>query len=125
MYVTLLHMRSTAKTGFDRFFGDRMKDGEFAAAYDEARGEIDTVDELMRALDRAREDGGLSKAELARRMETQPEAVRRLLTADEPNPTLGTVIKMARSLGYSLALVRRKPAQRRRATQPAKRRSAG
>jgi ribosome-binding protein aMBF1 (putative translation factor) len=77
MYVTLLAVGRTAKTGFDRYFIGRMKDREFATGYDEARGEIDTVDELMRALDRAREDGGLSKAELARRMETQPEAVRR------------------------------------------------
>jgi ribosome-binding protein aMBF1 (putative translation factor) len=82
---------------------------KFAAVYKEARSEIDSVDQLMRALDKAREAGGLSKADLARKMETPPEAIRRLFTTKEPNPTLGTVIKMARSMGYSLTLVRSKP----------------
>jgi DNA-binding phage protein len=119
-------MARTARTGFDRYFAERMKDDEFAAAYTEARNDIDSVDRLMRALDRAREEGGLSKADLARKMETPPEVVRRLLTTDEPNPTLGTVIKMARSMGYSLALVRSKPSGKRHPRAPIpKRRAAG
>jgi DNA-binding phage protein len=118
-------MARAARTGFDRYLGERMKDAEFAAAYTEARSEIASVDQLMRALDQAREEGGLSKADLARKMETQPEVVRRLLTTDEPNPTLGTVIKMARSMGYSLALVRSKPARKRPAPPATKRRAAG
>jgi len=118
-------MARAAKTGFDRYLGERMKDAEFAAAYTEARSEIGSVDQLMRALDQAREEGGLSKADLARKMETQPEVVRRLLTTDEPNPTLGTVIKMARSMGYSLALVRSKPARKRHPAPATKRRAAG
>ena len=118
-------MGKTAKTGFDRYFDKRMKDDEFATAYGEARSEIDSVDQLMRALDRAREQGGLSKADLARKMEIQPEAVRRLLTTDEPNPTLGTVIKMARSMGYSLALVPSKAARTRDLPIATKRRAAG
>ena len=118
-------MRRVPGTAFDRYFQQRMKDPEFAGAYLDARGQIDSVDQLMRALDRAREEGGLSKADLARKMETQPEAVRRLFTAVEPNPTLGTVIKMARSMGYSLALVRSAPARAGRAAPRAKRRAAG
>lgn len=117
-------MSKADKTGFDRYFDKRMKDGEFAAVYAEARSEIDSVDQLMRALDRVREKGGLSKADLARKMETQPETVRRLFTTDEPNPTLGTVIKMARSMGYSLALVPTKAAQKRTFPIAAKRRAA-
>jgi DNA-binding phage protein len=125
IHITLRIMARAARTGFDRYLGERTKDAEFAAAYTEARSEIASVDQLMRALDQAREQGGLSKAELARRMETQPEVVRRLLTTDEPNPTLGTVIKMVRSMGYSLALVRSKPARKRHPLPPTKRRTAG
>jgi hypothetical protein len=99
-----------AKTGFDRYFTDRMKDREFAAAYAEARAGIDSVDAFVRSLDDVRSKAGVSKALLAKRTGTQPAAMRRLLTMDAPNPTLATVMSIVRSLGYSLALV---PAQGR------------
>ncbi|MGC9982171.1 MAG: XRE family transcriptional regulator [Polyangia bacterium] len=99
-----------AKTGFDRYFTDRMKDREFAAAYAEARAGIDSVDAFVRSLDDVRSKAGVSKALLAKRTGTQPAAMRRLLTMDAPNPTLATVMTIVRSLGYSLALV---PAQGR------------
>jgi DNA-binding phage protein len=99
-----------AKTGFDRYFTDRMKDREFAAAYTEARAGIDSVDAFVRSLDDVRSKAGVSKALLAKRTGTQPAAMRRLLTMDAPNPTLATVMSIVRSLGYSLALV---PAQGR------------
>ena len=100
----------TAKTGFDRYFADRMKDREFAAVYAEARAGIDSVDAFVRSLDEVRSKAGVSKALLAKRTGTQPAAMRRLLTMDAPNPTLATVMSIVRSLGYSLALV---PAQGR------------
>ena len=99
-----------AKTGFDRYFTDRMKNREFAAAYAEARAGIDSVDAFVRSLDDVRSKAGVSKALLAKRTGTQPAAMRRLLTMDAPNPTLATVMSIVRSLGYSLALV---PAQGR------------
>jgi DNA-binding phage protein len=104
-------MKTQTRTGFDRYLAGRMKDTSFAAAYREARLEIDSVDALIRALDAARTRQGISKAELARRAGSRPEAVRRLLTMAEPNPTIGTVVSLARSMGYSLALV---PTPRRR-----------
>ena len=110
-YVTLCRMKTKhAKTGFDRYFTDRMKDRKFAAAYTEARTGIDSVDAFVRSLDDVRSKGGVSKALLAKRTGTQPAAMRRLLTMDAPNPTLATVMSIVRSLGYSLALV---PAQGR------------
>lgn len=96
--------------GFDRYFSERMKDREFAASYAEARAGIDSVDAFMRSLEALRESAEVSKAELARRTGTRPEAVRRLLTTKSPNPTLATILSIARSLGYDLALV---PAQNR------------
>lgn len=94
-----------AKTGFDRYVAERMKDGEFVAAYTEARAGIDSVDAFMRSLEAVREQAEVSKAELARRTGTRPEAMRRLLTTKDANPTLATVMSVARSLGYKLALV--------------------
>jgi DNA-binding phage protein len=93
------------RTGFDRYFDARMKDRKFAAAYAEARAEIDSVDALMQAVEAARAKAGLTKAELARRTGTRPEAMRRLFTTDTPNPTVATVMNILRSMGYSLALV--------------------
>jgi DNA-binding phage protein len=93
------------RIGFDRYFDARLKDRKFAAAYAEARAEIDSVDALMRAVEAARTKAGLTKAELARRTGTRPEAMRRLFTTDTPNPTVATIMSIVRSLGYSLALV--------------------
>ncbi|MCI0569156.1 MAG: helix-turn-helix domain-containing protein [Myxococcaceae bacterium] len=82
-----------------------MKDATFASAYTDARAVIDSTDALVRALDRARLLLGVSKAELARQFETRPEAVRRLFTAVDANPTLATVLKLAEALGFHLELV--------------------
>lgn len=42
--------------------------------------------------DEARVQQGMTKAELARRAGMAPEAVRRLFTAEGPNPTAATLI---------------------------------
>ena len=110
-------MASTArrpKTGFDTFFESHMADPEFASAYADARAEIDGVDEVVRALDEARVAVGMSKAELARRIDAKPEVVRRLFTTDDPNPTMATVVKLATVLGLKFALV---PARLHKATR--------
>jgi ribosome-binding protein aMBF1 (putative translation factor) len=96
---------TTAKTGFDRFFEQQMKNRKFAAAYRSARAEIDATDKLIRAIDAARVLKGISKADLARKIEAKPEILRRLFTTDEANPTMQTVLKLAVALGYHLELV--------------------
>jgi DNA-binding phage protein len=98
-------MARSTKTGFDRYFDKRMKDPTFAAEYTQARAEIDAIDGLIRALDQARQLSGLTKADLARRIHSKPEIVRRLLTDAGGNPTMSTVLKVASALGYHLELV--------------------
>ena len=93
------------KTAFDRYFDSRMKDPEFASAYVEARAVIDSTDALIRALDQARLLAGVTKADLARQIETRPEILRRLFTATDSNPTLATVLKLVEALGFHLELV--------------------
>jgi len=93
------------KTGFDKFVDEQMAQPSFAKDYKQARAEIDAVDQIVRALDVAREEVGLSKADLARAISAKPEIVRRLFTAEAPNPTLSTVVKVAVALGYRLELV--------------------
>lgn len=100
------------KTGFDRFLEEKLGDSAFREQFEIARAEIAATDMLIRALERAREGRGLSKAELARRMSVKPEIVRRLLTDTGGNPTLDTVLKVAAALDCHLELV---PNQGRRA----------
>jgi DNA-binding phage protein len=100
-------MAATTRTGADRYFARRASEPGYAEAYDEARRR-DAIDRLVRALDDRREELGLSKAELARRAELAPEAVRRLFSADSPNPTIGTLTALADALGLELVPQRRK-----------------
>jgi DNA-binding phage protein len=93
------------KTGFDKFFDEQMQDPRFATGYEQARAEIDAIDQIIRALDKARVETALSKADLARLISAKPEIVRRLFTSESANPTLGTVVKIASALGYRLELV--------------------
>jgi ribosome-binding protein aMBF1 (putative translation factor) len=98
-------MPRTTKTGFDKFFDEQTAQPAFAKDYKQARTEVDAIDQIVRALDSAREQLGLTKADLARAISAKPEIVRRLFTAEAPNPTLSTVVKVAIALGYKLELV--------------------
>ena len=93
------------KTGFDRFLDEKLRDPSFREQFEVARIEIAATDALVRALERAREGRGISKAELARRMSVKPEIVRRLQTDAGGNPTVGTVLKVATALDCHLELV--------------------
>ncbi|MGH3951611.1 MAG: MT-A70 family methyltransferase [Pseudonocardiaceae bacterium] len=61
---------------------------------------------LYRDFDEALRSNGMTRADLARKADTQPAAVRRLLTKKNGhNPTLATVSILAEALGYELRLV--------------------
>ena len=92
-----------SRTGAERYLDGRRKDPEYARAHERARSRIDHADRVIRALDERRQEMGLSKAELARRAGVQPEAIRRLFSADRPNPTLLTLAAIADALGLDLA----------------------
>ena len=95
------------KTAFDRDFERDMRRPEFRAAYKRARARIDAIDAIVHDIDNARERQNLTKAELARRMGVKPEAVRRLLTTSEPNPTVGTLVAAADAVGLRIQAVSR------------------
>ena len=102
-----------AKTGFDRYVHARIQDRDFASDYRDAKAEVDAVDRLMRQLDEARTRARLSKADLARRASAPEESVRRLLSAKRSNPTLQTVLRLARAVGLSVELTEARGAGRR------------
>jgi DNA-binding phage protein len=79
-------------------------DEEFRRHYVLSSLRITATDALVNALDAQREAYGMSKADLARAAGKTPEAVRRLLTVDNPNPTLGTFVELAAVLGMKLTV---------------------
>ena len=90
------------RTGAERYFAARAGEPGFEASYDEARRKIDQIDQIVRALDDRRVALGMTKAELARRAELAPEAIRRLFSVDSPNPTIGTLTAIADALDLEL-----------------------
>jgi len=90
------------RTGAQKYLAKQRKNPEYRAAYDGARRRIDQADAIVRALDERREALGLSKAELARRADLAPGAVRRLFSVDSPNPTATTLAALADALDLDL-----------------------
>lgn len=68
----------------------RLQNSAIAAGYREMAAQA----QLMRALDEIRKSQKLTKEELAERMDRKREAISRLLTGNEANPNLDTLIGM-------------------------------
>ena len=85
----------------------RMQDPEYQAAYERAAREIAQTDAVIRQLDALRVDLGISKAELARRVNRNASSVRRLFTASQVRPELPLIVALADALGAELRVVPR------------------
>jgi hypothetical protein len=85
----------------------RMQDPEYREAYERAAREIAQTDAVIRELDALRVDLGISKAELARRVDRNASSVRRLFTARQARPELPLIAALADALGAELRVVRR------------------
>jgi transcriptional regulator with XRE-family HTH domain len=81
-----------------------LEDPEFLREYVREYVRIATIDQLVNALDEAREAAGLSKAELARAISAEPAVIRRLFSSGHVNPTLGTLAEVAAALGMRVTL---------------------
>lgn len=84
-----------------------LADEDARAEYERARSEIDQIDAVIRSLDELREDAGMSKAELARRVGRNPASIRRLFTAEQARPELPLIISIANALDASIEIKRR------------------
>ena len=91
----------------DRRRAARMQDTEYRAAYERAAREIAQTDAVIRELDSLRVDLGISKAELARRVNRNASSIRRLFTAGQARPELPLIAALADALGADLRIVRR------------------
>lgn len=88
---------------------ERMRDPEYRAAYERAAPEIAQSDQVIRALDELRLELGMSKAELARRINRNASSIRRLFTAQRARPELPLVAAIADALGAEIRVVPREP----------------
>ena len=83
----------------------RMQDPEYRAAYERAAREVAQTDAVIQQLDSLRADLGISKAELARRVNRNASSVRRLFTASQARPELPLIVALADALGAELRVV--------------------
>lgn len=81
-----------------------LQDPEFVREYVAETIRIATIDSVMNALESARTTLGLSKAELARAVQVEPAAMRRMFSVEQPNPTLATLSQIAAALGMRVTL---------------------
>jgi transcriptional regulator with XRE-family HTH domain len=72
----------------------RLQNPEVMAGYREMAAEM----ELMRLLDEVRKEKHLTQEELAERIGRKREAISRLFSADDINPTIGTSIELLAAL---------------------------
>jgi DNA-binding XRE family transcriptional regulator len=104
-------MLKTLDTGYyDRRRQDWLADEDTRTEYERARHEIEQIDAVIRALDELRENAGMSKAELARRVGRNPASIRRLFTAEQARPELPLIVSIANALDASIEI---KPRSRR------------
>jgi DNA-binding phage protein len=107
----------------DRRLARRLQEEpEFRAEFERQQSEIAAVDAIVNQLDELRETQRMSKAELARAIDKNPAAVRRLLTASG-NPELRTVVAMAQALGAEVKVIPHPRARRSSTHRRASRRS--
>jgi len=104
---------STEASYHDRRLAQRLEDPEFRAEFERQSRAIAAIDTLVNALERLREEHGISKADLARAIEKNPASIRRLLTSPG-NPELRTIVAVADALDADVVIVPRKKARRRR-----------
>lgn len=105
-------------TGFyERFRAQNLEDPEFRAAYERAARQIAQIDAVIQTLDALRIDLGMSKAELARRVNRNASSVRRLFTSSGARPELSLIVSLADVLDADVRIVPRRRKSRRVPTE--------
>jgi len=104
MLDTSYHKRRVAR---------ELEDPEYRAAYERTRRELQQVNEILGAIESLRQNADVSKAALARQIGKNDAAIRRLLTTEQGNPELRTVVAMATALDAEVRVVPRRRIRRR------------
>ena len=92
---------------FEQRLQRRLQNLEFASGYREAEVEL----QLMHAFEEVRQRYHITQQELAERMGRKREAIARLFTIDDPNPTLSTIIDLLTALHLTADITLRPSAE--------------
>jgi DNA-binding phage protein len=111
-------VNSTAPSPETSLFWDElavdMLDPEFQREFELESLRIATIDSIIGALDAAREDLAMSKADVARAIGGQGSAVRRLFSSDSVSPTLTSITEVAAAVGMRIVAVPMDPREQQR-----------
>lgn len=110
-----------AGQAFELFLDEQLQSPDDRAEFERRLAKVMSIAEVMHIIEGAREEAGLAKAEVARRMDRKPSAVSRLLAGNGANPTLDTVVDLADAVGLEMDVrFKRQPARPRDGYSPLK-----
>lgn len=95
-----------------------LQDPEFLREYVSESVRMATIDHVVNGLSTALSATGMTKADLARAINTEPATIRRLFSSSSRNPTLGTLAEVAAALGMKVTLEPLKRDERKMLTDP-------
>ena len=110
--------KSPARSVFWDDLQERLQDPGYLRDYVTQSLRISTIDRLVNRLAAALEAQDVTKAEVARRLNTEAATIRRLFTQTGHNPTLGTLTEVAGALGFRVELVAMSDDEREQVTTP-------
>ncbi len=96
--------RRRPAVSFERYLAKKLPTPRARAQFDAAREKVRATADLLAALDVWRKEGGLSRAEMARRMAMHDTAISRLFNDERSNPTLATLVEMLAALDLHATL---------------------
>ena len=96
---------------WEQFRAELLEDPEAREEYERTRRSVTELRRILQTVESERQQAGLSKADLARRVGVEPAAIRRLLTSETSNPTFRTMLGIFDALGLQLTLTPTKRAR--------------
>jgi ribosome-binding protein aMBF1 (putative translation factor) len=105
---------------FEADLAHDLQDPEFARIYAHKLAKINAVADILNAIEDARQEQHLSKAEIGRRIGRKPSAVSRLLGGAAQNPTWDTLLDLAHAVDLELEVRVKKAPKRRTTPKPVK-----
>src|SRR5919108_5137850 len=97
-----------------------LEDPEFARIYALKLAKINAIADILDAIEAARPEQHLSKAEIGRRIDRKASAASRLLGGSEQNPTWDTLVDLAYAVDLELEVKVKNAPKRRAAREPVK-----
>jgi DNA-binding phage protein len=94
----------TKASRWDQIRAHRLRDPAIRRLYEERRRTFAGIRQIVEALERQRVELGMSKLDLARKAGANPAALRRLLTSEDGNPTLQTLVSLCDALGLEIVI---------------------